>query len=61
MAPNGRLQMRTISFIFAFALLFLGPSIAGSSDNGGLPGIGTFAFSGSTLQADTPILMAGVH
>lgn len=53
--------MRTINFIFAFALLFLGPSMAGSSDTGGLPGIGTFAFSGSTMQADAPILMAAVR
>lgn len=53
--------MRTISFIFAFALLFLGPSMAGSSDTSGLPGIGTFAFSGSIIQADTPVLMAAVR
>lgn len=54
--------MRTISFIFAFALLFLGPSMAGSAD-GGLPGIGTFEFSGSTAPAadDAPFLVAEVR
>lgn len=54
--------MRTISFIFAFAILFLGPSIAGSAD-AGLPGIGTFAYSGSLSPAakDAPVLMASVR
>jgi hypothetical protein len=53
--------MRTISFIFAFALLFLGPSVAGSSNTDGLPGIGTFAFSGSTAPSDASVLMAAVR
>ena len=38
--------MRTLSFILAFAFVVVGPSLAGTSD-GGLPGIGTFAYSGS--------------
>jgi hypothetical protein len=47
--------MRTLSFILAFAFLLAGPSLAGSSD-GGLPGIGTFAYNsapiaGSAAQA----------
>ena len=40
--------MRTISFILAFAFILAGPSMAGSSDQG-LPGVGTFAYSGSPL------------
>ena len=40
--------MRTISFILAFAFIMAGPSMAGSSDQG-LPGVGTFAYSGSPL------------
>jgi hypothetical protein len=38
--------MRTISFILGFALVLVGPSIAGSSD-GNLPGAGAFSYSGS--------------
>jgi hypothetical protein len=45
--------MRTLSFILAFAFVLVGPSIAGVSD-GGLPGIGTFAYSGSTVVTSTP-------
>jgi hypothetical protein len=41
--------MRTLSFILAFALLLAGPSIAGTFD-GGLPGIGAFAYNGSALD-----------
>ena len=48
-APDtGDSQMRTLSFILAFAFILAGPSIAGSSDNG-LPGIGTFAYNGSPV------------
>jgi hypothetical protein len=39
--------MRTISFILAFAFILAGPSMAGSSDQD-LPGVGTFAYSGSS-------------
>jgi hypothetical protein len=42
--------MRTLSFILAFAFVLAGPSIAGSSD-GSLPGVGTFAYSGSPIGA----------
>jgi hypothetical protein len=45
---TGDSQMRTLSFILAFVLA--GPSIAGSSDTT-LPGIGTFAYSGSQVVA----------
>jgi hypothetical protein len=48
--------MRTFSFIIAFAVVLVGPSLAGSTDNG-LPGIGTFAYNGSPIVASTPHAM----
>jgi hypothetical protein len=45
--------MRTLSFILACAFVLIGPSIAGSLD-GSLPGIGTFAYSGSPIFATAP-------
>jgi hypothetical protein len=48
--------MRTFSFILAFAFVLAGPSLAGSTDNS-LPGIGTFAYSGSTIATSTPNAM----
>jgi hypothetical protein len=45
--------MRTLSFILAFAFVLVGPSLAGSSDNS-LPGIGTFAYSGSPIVTSAP-------
>ena len=47
---TGDSQMRTLSFILAFAFVLAGPSMAGSLDNG-LPGIGTFAYNGSPIAA----------
>ena len=53
--------MRTISFIFAFAVLFLGPSMAGSADVG-LQGIGTFDFgSPSSTMNDASFVIAAVR
>jgi hypothetical protein len=43
-------NMRILSFILAVAFVVAGPSIAGSSDTS-LPGIGTFAYSGSPVAA----------
>ena len=53
--------MRTISFILAFAFILAGPSIAGSSD-AGLPGIGTFTYTGSPVATSAPqaIVVAAV-
>jgi hypothetical protein len=48
--------MRTFSFILAFAFILAGPTLAGSSDNG-LPGIGTFAYSGSPIITAAPQAM----
>jgi hypothetical protein len=45
--------MRTLSFILAFAFVLAGPSMAGSSDSG-LPGIGTFAYSGLPIVTSAP-------
>jgi hypothetical protein len=50
---TGDSQMRTLSFFLAFALVLAGPSIAGSLD-GGLPGIGTFAYNGLPIATSTP-------
>jgi hypothetical protein len=45
---TGDSQMRTFSFILAFAYILAGPTLAGSSD-GNLPGTGTFAYNGSPI------------
>ncbi len=54
---TGDSQMRTISFILAFAFILAGPSLAGSSDNG-LPGIGTFSYNGAPITTSAPMLVA---
>ena len=51
---TGDSQMRTLSFILAFAFV-LAPSVAGLSDN--LPGIGTFAYNGSPIATSAPQLV----
>jgi len=45
--------MRTASFILACAFILAGPSMAGSSDQG-LPGVGTFVYSGSPVADPAP-------
>jgi hypothetical protein len=45
--------MRTLSFILAFAFVLAAPSLAGSYD-GGLPGVGTFAYNGSQVGSAAP-------
>jgi hypothetical protein len=45
--------MRTLSLILAFAFVLVGPSMAGSVDSS-LPGVGTFAYSGSSIVASAP-------
>jgi hypothetical protein len=59
---TGDSQMRTLSFFLAFAFVLAGPSIAGSLESS-LPGIGTFAFSGSPVgtSAPHPIVVAAAH
>jgi hypothetical protein len=51
-----RHQMRALSFILAVGFVLAGSSLAGTSDSG-LPGVGTFAYSGSPVAAK-PILVA---
>jgi hypothetical protein len=53
---TGDSQMRTLSFFLAFAFVLAGASIAGSLD-GGLPGIGTFAYNGSPIATSAPQAM----
>jgi hypothetical protein len=55
-ANTGDSQMRTISFILAFAFLMAGPTMAGSVDN--LPGVGTFAYNGAPIAGAAPMLVA---
>ena len=52
---TGDSQMRTLSFILAFAFV-LAPSVAGLSDPG-LPGIGTFAYGGSPIATSVSQLV----
>jgi hypothetical protein len=52
-SQTGDSQMRTFSFILAFAVVLVAPSLAGSTDNN-LPGIGTFAYHGSPIVASAP-------
>ena len=47
--------MRTFSFILAFAVFLIGPSLAGMPD-GDLPGIGTFCYNGSPVITDAPVV-----
>jgi hypothetical protein len=56
---GGDSQMRTTSFILAFAFVLAGPSMAGSSDRN-LPGVGTFAYHGSSVatSAIEPMVVA---
>jgi hypothetical protein len=48
--------MRALSFVLAFGFVLAGFSFAGSADSG-LPGVGTFAYSGSPV-ASQPIVVA---
>jgi hypothetical protein len=52
-AKPGDSQMKTLSFILAFAFVLACPALAGNSDAGQL-GIGTFAYSGSPIAASSP-------
>jgi hypothetical protein len=58
-AKTGDSQMKTLSFILAFAFLLAGPSLAGSTDN--LPGIGTFAYNGSPIAVSAPAIMVAAR
>ena len=45
--------MRTLSIFLAFAFVLVGSSMAGSVDNS-LPGVGTFAYTGSHIVTSAP-------
>jgi hypothetical protein len=45
--------MQILSFVLALAFVLVGSSIAGSADSN-LPGIGTFAYTGSSM-ATSPV------
>jgi hypothetical protein len=55
-AATGDSYMRTLSIILAFAFVLAGASVAGYAD-GGLPGVGTFVYSGSPIATSTPQAM----
>jgi hypothetical protein len=52
------IAVRALSFILAFAFVLAGPAFSGSATADNLPGIGTFAYSGSPLPAAAPSVMA---
>jgi hypothetical protein len=52
--------MRTISFILAFAFVLGGPTLAGAPD-GGLPGIGTFAYNTSPIVDASPSIVVAAR
>jgi len=52
--------MRTIRFILAFAFILGGPTLAGAPD-GGLPGIGTFAYDAGPIVAASPSIVVAAR
>ena len=57
---TGDSQMRTLSFLLAFAFVLAGPTLAGSPD-GNLPGFGAFAYSGSALVTAAPAIVVAAR
>jgi len=51
--------MRALSYVIALVFLLTGPSLAGSAD-GDMPGVGTFAYSGSPLATPMIDVMAAI-
>jgi hypothetical protein len=49
--------MRTLSFLLAFVFVLAGPTFAGVSD-GGLPGVGTFAYPSSPTAQPAIVVAA---
>ncbi len=59
--PTGDRQMRSLSFILAFAFVLAGPSMAGAIDSG-LPGVGSFAYNGAPVSPTAaPMLLANAR
>jgi hypothetical protein len=57
---TGDSQMRALSFLFAFAFVLAGQTLAGSPD-GGLPGIGTFVYNSSPIVNSAPSILVAVR
>jgi hypothetical protein len=51
------MSMRTLTFILAFGFVLAGPSMAGLSSSG-LPGIGSFSYTGSPVVTPAAIVVA---
>jgi hypothetical protein len=49
--------MRTLKYLLACAFVLAGSSMAGTVD-GGLPGIGTFAYSGPSIASPALLVAA---
>ena len=49
--------MRAASFVLAVAFVISASSMAGSTE-GGVPGVGTFAYTGSPVAASAPLVVA---
>lgn len=49
-------QMRTLSFLFAFAVFLVGPCMAGSSAEH-VAHIGTFSYSGTPIVGTAPAMV----
>lgn len=49
--------MRTLTIILAFGFLLAGPSFAGMADSG-LPGVGSFSYTGSPVVVPAAIVVA---
>ena len=54
-AITGGGQMRTLKYLLACAFVLAGSSMAGTAD-GGLPGIGTFAYSGPAITSPALVI-----
>ena len=52
--------MRLLKLVLACAFLLAGSSIAGSVATG-LPGVGTFAYSGPAIQPSAPALVIATN
>src|ERR1700710_1706302 len=52
-------QMRALSYVIALVLLLTRPSLAGTA-GGGLPGIGTFSYNGSSISGANTAVMAAL-
>jgi hypothetical protein len=54
---SGDDQMRMLKYLLACAFVLAGSSMAGTVD-GGLPGIGTFAYSGPSIASPALVVAA---